>query len=98
MANRKRGFVEIELDGKERKLRYSLNALAELEDKLGIPLSELNEVNMGMKQIRAFLWAGLIHENPELTEREVGDMVDFDNMEYISEKIGEAFKTATRKN
>lgn len=98
MANKKRGFVEIELDGKVRKLRYTLNALAELEDRLEISLAELSDAKMGMKQIRAFLWAGLIHENEGLTESEVGEMVDFENMEYISEKIGEAFKGSTRKN
>lgn len=96
MANKQRGFVEIELD-KKRTLRYTLNALAELEDRLGVSVSELANVTMGMKQIRAFLWSGLLHESPDLTEQEVGNMVDFDNMEYISQKITEAF-TASTKN
>jgi hypothetical protein len=97
MANKQRGFVIIELD-KERKLRYTLNALAEIEDKLGVSLDELDKVQMGIKQLRVFLWAGLIHEDKELTELEVGDMVDFDNMEYVNSKISEAFQAASGKN
>ncbi|MBC9785107.1 hypothetical protein H1S01_11370 [Heliobacterium chlorum] len=97
MANKQRGVVDIELD-KSRKLRYTLNALAEIEDKLGVSVAELNGANLGMKAIRTFLWAGLIHEDSELSEREVGEMVDFDNFAYVQEKIAEAFELATRKN
>ena len=98
MSNVYRGLVEIELD-KTRQIRFTLNALAELEDKLGVSLSELEGLNMGVKQIRTFLWAGLLHEEPELSEQAVGNMVDFDNIEYINEKINEAFQRATqRKN
>ena len=98
MSNKHRGLVEIELD-KTRQIRFTLNALAELEDKLGVSLTELEGLNMGVKQIRTFLWAGLLHEEPELSEQAVGNMVDFDNIEYINEKINEAFQRATqRKN
>ncbi|MZP28686.1 hypothetical protein GTO91_03000 [Heliobacterium undosum] len=97
MANKQRGFVDIDLD-KPRRLRYTLNALAEIEDKLGLTVTELGEANLGLKAIRTFLWAGLIHEAPELTEKAVGDWVDFENMAYVQTKIAEAFETATRKN
>ena len=78
--------------------RYDLNALAEIEEKLGVKLDQLDKVQMGVKELRTFLWAGLIHEDDNLTEREVGGMVDFDNMELINEKITEAFQAATGKN
>lgn len=97
MANKQRGFVTIELD-KERKLRYTLNALAEIEERLGVPLDELDKVTMGIKQLRVFLWAGLLHEDKNLTEIEVGDMVDFENLEYVNSKITEAFQAASGKN
>ena len=98
MSNKHRGLVEIELD-KPRQIRFTLNALAELEDKLGVSLSELEGLTKGVKQIRTFLWAGLLHEEPELSEQAVGNMVDFDNIEYINEKINKAFQRATqRKN
>ncbi|MBC9786294.1 hypothetical protein H1S01_17690 [Heliobacterium chlorum] len=97
MANKQRGIVDIVLD-KPRKLRYTLNALAEIEDKLGVSVTELNGANLGMKAIRTFLWAGLAHEDEDLTEREVGEMVDFDNFAHVQEKIAEAFELGTRKN
>lgn len=97
MANKQRGYIEIELD-KTRRLRYTLNSLAEIEEKLGVPVQKLAEAEMGMKAVRVFLWAGLIHEDAELTEREVGEMVDFDNFQYVQEKIAEAFQNAVAKN
>ena len=97
MANKHRALVSIELD-KDRNIRYTLNALAEIEEKLGVKLDQLDKMEMGIKELRTFLWAGLIHEDAGLTETEVGNMVDFDNMEYINQKITEAFQTATGKN
>lgn len=96
MANKQKKMVAIELD-KARNLYYNLNAIAEIEDKLGIPLSKMGEVDLGVKSIRTMLWAGLIHEDPELTEVEVGNLVDFENISYVQEKVGEAFAAATEK-
>ncbi|MGG3561651.1 hypothetical protein ABES03_08605 [Neobacillus rhizosphaerae] len=90
MANKQRGFVKIELD-KARHLRYTMNALAEIEDQLGVPLAELQNVKMTMKNVRVILWAGLIHEDKELTQEDVGEMVDLGNMEYVQERVAEAF-------
>jgi hypothetical protein len=91
MANKQRGLIEIELDGKVRNLRYTMNALAEIEDGLGVPLSEMENIKMTMKNIRVILWSGLIHEDPELTQVEVGNMVDLNNMQEVQEKVAEAF-------
>lgn len=97
MANKQRGYVEIKLD-KLRRLRYTMNALAEIENKLGMPVSELDSAKLGVKEVRTILWAGLIHEDKDLTEEQVGDMVDLDNFEEVQKKIAEAFEAATRKN
>lgn len=97
MANKQKAAVEIKLD-KKRTLRFTLNALAEMEDKMGVPLSKMSEVEMGIKTVRTMLWAGLIHEDEDLTEREVGNMVDFENLEYIQTKVAEAFSAAQPKN
>jgi hypothetical protein len=90
MANKHRGMVAIELD-KKRNLRYTMNALAEIEDRLGVPLSEMGNVKMTIKNVRVILWAGLIHEDKELTPEDVGDMVDISNFEEVQEKVAEAF-------
>lgn len=39
--------------------------------------------------IRALLWACLIHEDSKLTQSDVGKMVDMSNLEEISGKIAE---------
>lgn len=97
MANKQKRIVPVKLD-KARNLRFTLNSLAEIEDRLGVPLSKMSEVELGIKSVRTMLWAGLIHEDPELTEMEVGNMVDFDNIEYVQTKVTEAFAAATEKN
>jgi hypothetical protein len=97
MANKQRQMVELELD-KSRNIRYDLNAFAEIEDKLGITMAELPDVKVGMKTIRTLLWAGLIHEDENLTESAVGKLVDPDNLKYVQEKVVEAFSLVNRKN
>lgn len=97
MANKQKNEVKINLD-KERTLRFTLNSLAELEDAFGVPLSKLGEIELGIKSIRTMLWAGLIHEDDALTERQVGNFVDFDNLEEVQKKVTEAFAMATAKN
>lgn len=96
MANKHRGFIEVELD-KTRTLRYTLNALAEVEDRIGVPLEELENVKMTIKNVRILLWAGLIHEDPDLTPEEVGNMVDMGNFQEVQEKVALAF-TGGSKN
>ena len=97
-ANVKRGEEKVVLGGVERVLRYDMNALVELEEKMGMPLSELGNVSVTMRNVRSMLWAGLIHAEPELTEPEVGGLVDMGNMVEVQEAIGKAFGQATAKN
>ncbi|MFD9628678.1 hypothetical protein [Peribacillus muralis] len=97
MANKQKGLISINLD-KKRNIRFTLNALGEIEDAFGVPLSKISEIELGVKAVRTMLWAGLIHEDEDLTEREVGNMVDFDNLEEVQAKVSEAFAVATAKN
>ncbi len=97
MANKQRGIVEIELD-KKRNLRYTMNALAEIEDQLGVSITEVGDIDLTVKNVRVILWAGLIHEDKELTQEEVGDMIDMGNFQYAQEKIAEAFTNGQAKN
>lgn len=87
MANVKRGEVKVMLD-KERTLKYTLNALAEVEDK-GIDLTQLDG-KVSIKTLRTLLHAGLIHEDPELTEIELGNMITFDNIQPVQEALAAA--------
>lgn len=91
MANKHRGEVSIKLD-KVRKLRFNTHALAELEDALGYPLSKLDTEDVGIKTMVKMFWAGLLHEEPELTYREAADLMDYSNFVEVSDKIKEALE------
>jgi hypothetical protein len=101
LANRQRGYVSIELD-RLRKLRFDTNALAELEDAMGKPITQLTDANVGIKALRAMLWAGLLHESPDLTIKEAGQLMDYADMKEVAEKVTEAISLAfgdgTEKN
>ncbi|MCI6925560.1 hypothetical protein [Butyricicoccus porcorum] len=82
-------------DCKQRHLLFDLNALAELEDVYGGHADALKEVQTGsFRAIRATLWAGLLHEDPNLTIKDVGAMIAVDGMSIISDAIVDAFNIA----
>lgn len=97
MANKQRGFVEVQLD-KKRHFRYTMNALEIIEDELGFGLHEMEDKQLKMREIKLIMWAGLIHEDPDLTLYQVGDMIDTDNMKYVQEQMGKAFEESRAKN
>ena len=47
-----------------------------------------------MKATRTLLWAGLLHEDEKLTERQVGAMISLTNVETVMEQITEALTAA----
>ena len=86
--------VPIQLGGKTRNLKYGFNALVDLETSLGIPIQGLLQVlttKATLKDMRAILWVGLIHEDKTLTPEDVGNMIE-SLSDY--EAIGVAVKTA----
>ena len=95
VADVKNKTVKITLnDGVERTLKFTLNALAELEDKFGSVQAAFDKLEKenSMKALRAILWAGFLHEDANLTEREVGNLIDIAYMQQLVESLGEAFE------
>lgn len=90
---KKNKVVAIKLD-KERHLKFNLNALITAEEITGKKLAELgdNKGNFDLAFLRAMLFAGLRHEDKELTLEEVGDLIDFDNLEEVTAKLGDAMQ------
>lgn len=89
----KREKVFIELD-KQRELKYTLNSFAEMEDKYGTVDDALKEMEKGsIKAVRFMLWAGLIHEDDELTEKQVGKLVELQDLESLSSKMNDVMTT-----
>lgn len=87
-------------DGVEREIKFTLNALAEIEDKYGSVDEGFKKLDEGsIKAARFILWTGLLHnENEHLTEQQVGNLIDMDLMNKIFETMNEAFSEDMPQN
>ena len=86
----KKNMVKIELAGQERHLYYNLNSLEIIEDLNGSTLDKVTK-NISMKTLKALVYAGLVHEDKDLTVEAVGEMIGFEDIQVVSEAIGQAF-------
>lgn len=84
MANPHKGELAFEAGGKTYTLRFSTNAICELEDKLdrsflsisgdlAKAVTEPDKVRFGT--VRAIMWAGLRDHHPNLTVEEAGEIM-----------------------
>lgn len=87
---KQRKMVKIELD-KERNLYFTLNSLEIIEELTGKTIDKLSE-GMTVSMLKAIVYAGLVHEDKSLTVDAVGEMIGFEDIERVSEAIGEAFQ------
>lgn len=79
-------------DGVEREIRFTLNAMAEMEDKYGTVDAAFKKLDEGsIKAARFILWAGLLHlEDESLTEQRVGNLIDLDLLNEIMDTMSAA--------
>ncbi|RKH76975.1 hypothetical protein D7X99_33065 [Corallococcus sp. AB032C] len=101
MANKAKGIVKLNGD---YSLRYTTNALVELEDAIGLTLPEIlvrfERGGLGFKAIRTIVWAGLLHQfdngdgTYDITQKEVGDLIDELGFEAVIEKAATALESA----
>src|SRR5690606_28276148 len=67
-------FVNVDLGGRERQLRFDFNAVADLEEHFGKGIaSVMSEEQVGFRTIRAMYWAGMKWRNPRLTVEKAGE-------------------------
>lgn len=91
-------YAEIELGGKNRKLRYDFNAISDLEEKAQTGIMQLMaEDRMGFGTIRLLVWAGLKWEEKGLTLQRAGDMIqkcleDGGDLAKIMEPVSKALE------
>ena len=94
--------VFITLGGKERRLKYDINAAAEMEELLGgrsLLFILGNPASAGFSVMRTLLWGGLKHAEKGLTLQRVGLLMQ-EYMEAggsfgeLAGKIGEAIKAS----
>jgi hypothetical protein len=89
----KRKAIKVELaDGKEREIKFTLNAMAELEEKYGSVDDAFKVLEGGsLKAIRFFLWATIQQEEKEdLSEKQLGDLIDISSIGNIINAMNEA--------
>lgn len=90
--------AKIKLD-KVRTLRFPLMSIIKLKKERGIQLSDLQdeEKAQDFEVILGIAWAGLIHEDPELTFEEAGNIIDLSDLQELSEKLGDIFASMGEK-
>ena len=90
MANKKRGEIKVNLGGRDRLMKLTLNDFADLQDRYDdLPLVDILAKldKMDVKLLRAILFLSLRHEDSDLTEEQVGS---FDvNLTEVAQKLGE---------
>jgi len=90
--NMKSKPVRFELNNEVFEIDFTMNALCELEEIYGSIDDALVAISKRkLKDIRTFLWAGLLENRELITQKEVGKMINMGNLVYVSEIITEAF-------
>ena len=88
--NPTRRLVPIDLD-KRRHLLFDFNTLALLESLTGRNmLGENAWDNLTAADIRAFLYAGLLHEDPNLKLEQVGSFIHVGSVKQVAEALKKA--------
>lgn len=75
-------FYPIDLD-KERNLRYDMRALDQIEKRLNTSIAMINFRALKIDEIITILWAGLIHEDKDLTKERILDIMCEKDIKYM---------------
>lgn len=85
------------VNGRERRVIFDFNALARFEEETGLnALDDDLTRKMTATQTRAFLWAGLLCHEPELTIQEAGAMFDVVSIFRVGRELRAAIQAATQ--
>lgn len=85
-------YTPIVMD-KVRNLRFGMRAVDFIEKKFNKPIAQVDFDNMTMEEIATVILAGLIHEDKELTEEKVMDIIDEKgNLAEVLKTMGEAMQ------
>ena len=89
--------VSIELD-KERNLKLTNNGIQYIDERLKLNLYEGKDIfTVSPFDLKALLFGLLKHEDTNLTEEQVGDMIGPENLTYVSERITALVEAITPK-
>jgi len=83
--------VEVTIGGKKRTLLYDMFAFAELEKEFGDLMSVQEALQVvSIKNVLIMLRAGLLHENENLTIKELGHSMGLRDLQQIVNNIVDA--------
>jgi hypothetical protein len=91
--------VIVHLD-KDRELRLTLNAMKKFKEMTGIDFLNIKSSNpmeglgLGIDEIITLIWLCFTHEDKELTQEQVGDMVHLGNINQIMDAMNKAMDNA----
>lgn len=74
----------------KRTLCITLNALCRAEEVTGTSFLAGEIAFQNLRSMRAILWAGLLHESPDLTLLDAGNIIDEVGMEHAFNCVAEA--------
>ena len=87
-------YYPIQLD-KSRNIKYGMRAISLIEKKFKTPIAQIDMENMTMEDTATIIWAGLQHEDRELTPDKVIDLIDeYSSLQTVMSAMNEAFTGA----
>lgn len=94
MANPHRSEVAFKVEDTEYILKYSTNAICELEQQLDKGLNTIVANMERLTTVRAMLWAGLRAKHEDITLPKAGELIDKCGMAAATDAIGKALNAA----
>lgn len=98
MANPHRGETALQVGEATYVLRCGNNALAELEEALNLPIQQLwrrwNDRHVGVRELRAMLWAFAREAHPQLTLQDAGNLMDQVDRAELTQALLQAVQRA----
>jgi hypothetical protein len=87
-------YTPVELD-KVRNFRYGMKAISIVEKKFKKPIAKVDFDNLTMEDTATIIWAGLVHEDKNLTVEKVMDLIDEKgNLQQVMQVMSEAMSAA----
>ena len=87
-------YYPIQLD-KSRNLKYGMRAIDLIEKKFKKPVMKIESLQDGsltMNEYATLIWAGLVHEDRDLTPEKVMDLIDkYSSIAIVSKEMWTAF-------
>lgn len=93
-----KAFIPYKLD-KVRNLRYGMRAMSLFEETTGKEMISLDFNRVSIRDLGVLIWAGLYHEDQDLTPESVMDLIDeYSDIDEAAELMGKAVDEAFSKN